>query len=84
MPVHDCSLKVIDIPDDRGTLNTKWGVAIGNSLLSYYCSYCNVIWRANFPRRKMVRDAEDGELNPCPGCIQRILQKVEYNEGIEG
>ena len=76
MPVHDCSLKTIEIPDDRGTLNTTWGVAIGDTSMSYYCSYCNVIWKANFPRRKMVRDAKNGDLNPCPGCVQKILVKV--------
>ena len=55
MPYHDLSLKTIKIPDDRGIINTIWGVAIGDSLLSYYCSFCNIIWNANFPRRKMEK-----------------------------
>ena len=77
MDGFDFSLKTIHIPDDRGTINTIWGVAIGDSLLSYYCSFCNIIWKANFPRKKMIRVAEDASLFPCPGCVQRILKKVE-------
>ena len=73
----DSSLKTIMIPDDTGRINTMWGVAIGDSLLSYYCSFCNAIWKANFPRRKVVRVAEDASLFPCPGCVQMNLKKVE-------
>ena len=84
MPYQDCSFKVVDIPDERGWLNTTWGVAIGNTSLSYFCSYCNVLWRANFPRKQMIKDAKDADKSPCPGCIQKILVKVENNEGFKG
>ena len=78
MPYHDLSLKIIKIPDDRGIINTIWGVAIGDSLFSYYCSFCNIIWNANFPRQKMEgRVAQDAKLFPCPGCVKMILKKVE-------
>lgn len=78
MPYHDLSLKTIKIPDDRGIINTIWGVAIGDSLISYYCDFCNIIWNANFPRQKMEnRIAQDAELFPCPGCVKMILEKVE-------
>ena len=77
MPYHDGSLKIIEIPDDRGVINSTWGVAIGDSLLSYYCSYCNIIWNANFPRQLMVRPAENADLFPCPGCLKMILKMVE-------
>ena len=77
MPYHDCSLKIVDIPDDRGIINSTWGVAIGDSLLSYYCSFCNIIWKANFPRQLMVRSSNNADQFPCPGCIQMILKMVE-------
>ena len=78
MPYHDLSLKTIKIPDDRGIINTIWGVAVGDSLLSYYCSFCNIIWNANFPRRKMEkRVIQDADLFPCPGCVKVILEKVD-------
>ena len=78
MPYHDLSLKTIKIHDDRGIINTIWGVAIGDSLLSYYCSFCNIIWNANFPRQKMEkRIAQDAVGFPCPGCVKFILEKVE-------
>ena len=73
MPYHDLSLKVIRISDDTGRINTMWGVAIGDSLLSYFCSYCNILWEANFPRKKMIRVANNADEFPCPGCIQKTL-----------
>ena len=48
MPYHDSSLKIIEIPDDRGTINTTWGVALGDTSLSYYCIYCNVYGKQTF------------------------------------
>ena len=78
MPYHDCSLKTITIPDDRGIINTIWGVAIGDSLLTYYCNFCNIIFKANFPRQKMEgRTVQDAKLFQCPGCVKMILKKVE-------
>lgn len=76
MPYHDCSLKTIVLPNDNDTIYTIWGVAIGNSLLSYFCAYCNIIWKANFPRKKMIRIAKDASNFPCPGCVQKTLKKV--------
>ena len=76
MPNHDCSLKTIEIPDNRGWLNTTWGVALGDTSLSYYCSYCNAIWKANFPRQTMLNPIDDADKHPCPGCIQKILVRV--------
>ena len=77
MPYHDSSLKIIEIPDDRGTINTTWGVALGDTSLSYYCGYCNVIWKANFPRQHMIRVAENADGSPCPGCVQKTLSRIE-------
>jgi hypothetical protein len=77
MPYHDFTLKIIKLPDDSGTINSIWGVAIGDSLLSYFCSFCNIIWNANFPRQQMVRIAEDADKFPCPGCVKMILKQVD-------
>ena len=77
MPYQDTSLKIVYIPDDRGTINTSLCVALGYTSLSYYCGYCNVIWKANFPRQHMIRVAENADGSPCPGCVQKTLKRVE-------
>ena len=76
MPFHDSSLKTIDIADSRNTLTTTWGSAIGDNFLSYYCCFCNIVWRAKFPRQLMVRPVENADQFPCPGCTKRILKEV--------
>tara|TARA_Y100000361_G_C10901930_1_gene209501 strand:+ start:210 stop:458 length:249 start_codon:yes stop_codon:yes gene_type:complete len=82
--MRDLSLKVVEIPDNRGWLNTTWGVALGNTSLSYYCRYCNTIWKANFPRQTMLKPIDDADKNPCPGCIEKILVRIENHEDTAG
>ena len=38
-----------------------------------FCSYCNILWEANFPRKKMIRVVNNADEFPCPGCIQKTL-----------
>ena len=82
--MRDFSLKIVEIPDDRGWINTTWGVALGDTSLSYYCHYCNTVWKANFPRRTMLGNKDDADKSPCPGCVEKRLIRLENHEDTAG
>ena len=70
---------IIEIPDDRGSINTTWGKALGFSSCSFICHTCKTIWRANFPRQQMVgvKDSSYIDNNPCPSCVNVKVKKMD-------